>query len=399
MNNLLISSSFDGGAIIVDNIDHENNKVSVRLKPDPFTKHTDNCQHAQWFYFKCSNLNLNKQTSFELIHLDKDCSYAEGWPDYKTVYSYDLENWFRVQNTTYDKQLKEGTLAWSIQAEQSQIYFAYFAPYTYQRHQDLISKCQLSNLATVVSLGHTLDGRDLDLVKFGKGPLKIWICCRQHPGESMAEWYAEGLLERLLVGSDPFCKQLLEACTLYVVPNMNPDGTVRGHLRTNKVGSNLNREWNNTGNYEAPTLERSPEVFYVLSNLDKIGCDFYLDIHGDEEIPGNFLASTSGIPGWNDRLQGLFDKFQNALLVSSPDHQTKLGYPLDEPGKANLAICADAVAQRFNCLAVTLEQPYKDCLHNPMPHVGWSPSRSKAFGAATLDAILKVVPDLSSSKL
>ncbi len=35
---------------------------------------------------------------------------------------------------------------------------------------------------------------------------------------------------------------------------MNPDGTWRGHLRTNAVGSNLNREW------AEPTLERSPEV-------------------------------------------------------------------------------------------------------------------------------------------
>ena len=35
---------------------------------------------------------------------------------------------------------------------------------------------------------------------------------------------------------------------------MNPDGSYRGHLRTNASGANLNREW------KKPTLEHSPEV-------------------------------------------------------------------------------------------------------------------------------------------
>ena len=48
-------------------------------------------------------------------------------------------------------------------------------------------------------------------------------------------------------------------CTFRVVPNMSPDGSVRGQLRTNACGANLNREWASTGAYEAPTLERSPE--------------------------------------------------------------------------------------------------------------------------------------------
>ena len=38
------------------------------------------------------------------------------------------------------------------------------------------------------------------------------------------------------------------------MPNVNPDGSIRGHLRTNAVGANLNREW------KEPTPERSPEV-------------------------------------------------------------------------------------------------------------------------------------------
>jgi murein tripeptide amidase MpaA len=49
------------------------------------------------------------------------------------------------------------------------------------------------------------------------------------------------------------------------VPNMNPDGTWRGHLRTNAAGANLNREWDN------PSLEKSPEVYYVRNYMDEVG--------------------------------------------------------------------------------------------------------------------------------
>ena len=50
------------------------------------------------------------------------------------------------------------------------------------------------------------------------------------------------------------------------VPNMNPDGTWRGHLRTNASGANLNREWDH------PTKDKSPEVYYTRAAMDEYGC-------------------------------------------------------------------------------------------------------------------------------
>lgn len=44
-------------------------------------------------------------------------------------------------------------------------------------------------------IGHTTDGRDLEMLRIGEpGPDKrvIWFVARQHPGESMAEWFMEG---------------------------------------------------------------------------------------------------------------------------------------------------------------------------------------------------------------
>ena len=60
----------------------------------------------------------------------------------------------------------------------------------------------MSPLCDHTVIGRTLDGRDLDLLKVGTGPLKVWVIARQHPGESQAEFYTEGLLERLTDRTD-----------------------------------------------------------------------------------------------------------------------------------------------------------------------------------------------------
>jgi murein tripeptide amidase MpaA len=70
----------------------------------------------------------------------------------------------------------------------------------------------------------------------------------------MAEWAAEGLLRRLIDEHDATSRALLRQAVFYVVPNMCPDGSARGHLRTNAAGANLNREW------AQPAADRSPEV-------------------------------------------------------------------------------------------------------------------------------------------
>lgn len=53
----------------------------------------------------------------------------------------------------------------------------------------------------------------------------IWVIARQHPGETMAEWFIEGLLESLLDSDNPTARSLLQHCRFHVVPNMNPGGS------------------------------------------------------------------------------------------------------------------------------------------------------------------------------
>ena len=51
---------------------------------------------------------------------------------------------------------------------QDAVYYAYFAPYSYERHQDLIAKSISSKQVRLEVLGETLDGHDIDLLQIGE---------------------------------------------------------------------------------------------------------------------------------------------------------------------------------------------------------------------------------------
>eukprot|EP00931_Biecheleriopsis_adriatica_P012671 TRINITY_DN113875_c0_g1_i1.p1 TRINITY_DN113875_c0_g1~~TRINITY_DN113875_c0_g1_i1.p1 ORF type:complete len:488 (+),score=56.34 TRINITY_DN113875_c0_g1_i1:69-1532(+) len=383
-----VSSSFDSGNIEL--VESRGTVTDLKIRKDPFTKGTDEKSHSQWFHFRASGVR-GKECTFRIVNAG-ECSYAPGWNGYRACCSYDHQTWFRVP-TAYDE--KEGVLTIKTSSSQDTLWCAYFAPFSYESHQQLIANCSQKPGARVKSIGKTLDGRDLDLVTAGKGKLRIWITARQHPGESMAEHWAEGFLDRLLDPHDAKSSRLKELCTFYVVPNANPDGSVRGYLRTNASGANLNREWAPSGTYQAPSLERSPEVFYILREMENVGVDFLCDVHGDEQMPHNFLAGVQGIPSWTNQHARLHQKLAESYQAANPDFGSLLyNYGNDELGQADMR-CADSqVAERFGCLAVTLEQPFKDCFDRQEPNCGWSPARSRRLGASFLDALSAILPDL-----
>ncbi|WP_100657482.1 M14 family metallopeptidase [Alteromonas flava] len=372
-----ISANFDSGNIEVVSADSPTD-IQLRIRKD------NQSDFFQWFHFRLHSTPYVQHTL--TINELKSSAYPDGWQGYDIVASYDRDEWFRIESSFDGERLRV-----DFTPEHATIYFAYFAPYSYERHLDLIAHAQTSLDCSHKLLGQTLDGRDMSLLIIGEpaeNKKRVWITARQHPGETMAQWCAEGLLTRLLDEQDGLARALLQDAVFYLVPNMNPDGAARGHLRTNAVGANLNREW------AEPTLERSPEVFYVLQEMQATGVDMYLDLHGDEALPYNFVAGSEGIPNFDARMQGLEDTFRNTLLAVTPEFQVEHGYPKDEPGKADLSIASNAVAQRFNCMGLTFEMPFKDNANVPDPAYGWSPQRSMQLGEDILVAIRAVIKEL-----
>ena len=378
---LAITSRFDGGAIEVVRLDDPQD-IQLRIRADNAS------EFAQWFYFA---LHGAAGTPVRLRFLNAgQCAYPAGWEGYRIAASTDRQHWLRI-DTAYDGKELTGTLT----PEADTVYFAYFEPYSHERHLDLIGSAASSGLATLQHLGSTAEGRAMTLVHVcqpgeppAAGRKKVWLIARQHPGETMAEWFVEGFLERLLDAADPVSRKLLQQAEFYVVPNMNPDGAVHGNLRTNAAGANLNREW------AEPAAERSPEVLAVRQRMLETGVDLFLDAHGDEGLPYNFVVGTDGIVGFSPRIAALQDAFKAAWLAASPDFQVAQGYPLARPNTGNPALATNWVGQRFQCLAFTIEMPFKDNADLPDPLAGWSGERSKKLGASVLQAVLAIAPSL-----
>jgi murein tripeptide amidase MpaA len=372
---MIISSDFDSGNIIFLR-ERNGQDIDLEIRKD------SNSDFFQWFYFKASELEPGTEYSFHITNAGKS-SYPEGWKIQNIPFSEDGKNWKRVKS-----HFQNGILSFSLKPIGESAEFAYFVPYQLDRHKKLIETAKGSSLFHNHIKGKSADNRDLDLIHLCNGKeakKKVWILARQHPGESMAEWFMEGLIERLVSKSDSGIELFKEA-ELFLIPNINPDGSYLGNLRSNARGANLNREW------DRADPERSPEVLFALQQMDEYGVDICLDIHGDEDIPYVFGSGAEGNPGFNEKLAEIDSTFRSNWQEINPDFQMEFGYDRDDPGKADLSLCTNQVSQRYNCFALTIEMPFTDNHNDPDEEFGWSPEKSMKLGRSSVDAILSILP-------
>lgn len=372
---LSINSAFDGGNIDVINAEDARD-IRLNIEKDNAS------DFYQWFYFRLSG--GKDQNCRMIIENAKDAAFVGGWDGYRACASYDRKHWFRVEATSYEN----GQLIIEHTPEHDSVYYAYFAPYSAERHLDQIAHYVADHNVSLSVIGHSIEGQTLDCLKIGEGDINIWVIARQHPGETMAEWWMDGFITHMIHGEDEATKTLREKAKVFIVPNMNPDGSSIGNLRTNVAGANLNREWG------VATLENCPEVLHTIAAMDANPPKLCLDVHGDEALPYNFIAGAEGIPGYTDKQAKNLADFLEAYKRSTPEFQTKYGYGLSKPGTGNLTMCTNFTAHRYDCLAMTLEMPFKDNADMPNEAVGWSPERSAALGKAVIQAMADVVDQL-----
>jgi murein tripeptide amidase MpaA len=159
-----ITSNFDSGNISVLNAETPQ-QIELEINKD------NQSDFYQWFHFKLSS-SAGEEHNFSIKNA-KDAAYPEGWVDYQVMASYDRETWFRI-NTQYEN----GELTFQHIPEFDHVFYAYFVPFSYERHLDLIHKSQQMPDTQLINLGETIDGRDMSMLKIGsdaEGKKNIWI--------------------------------------------------------------------------------------------------------------------------------------------------------------------------------------------------------------------------------
>jgi len=68
-----------------------------------------------------------------------------------------------------------------------------------------------------------------------------------------------------------------------------------------------------------------------------------------------------------------------------------------KPGEANMSMSTTQLAERYGCVSMTLEMPFKDNFNLPDEVYGWSPQRSKYLAYACLDALHAILPEIKKA--
>jgi len=363
---LEIDADFHGGNIVVQSLSDVAADLTIRQDA--------NGPWFQWFSFRVRGA-AGRALTLRIVNAGAS-SYPLGWEGYRACVSADGETWTRA-----DTAFGEGVLEIRPRCVNDGLQVAYFPPYDDRRHAALLARATAGGARAEV-LGRSVDGRAIDLLTLGTGRRQVWLVGRQHSGETMASWWMEGALDRLLDPADEAARALLAAATVHLAPLVNVDGAARGNLRGNAAGLDLNRQW------RAPDPEKAPEVAAVLAAMDQTGVDFSLDVHGDETLPHVFVDGADVDPKATASQIAGIERFKQAMLAATPAFQTKVGYPATYAGGEAPGMCTRAVARRYGAVSVTLEMPFKDSVEAPDPIAGWSVGASRRLGYDTLPAVL-----------
>ena len=148
----------------------------------------------------------------------------------------------------------------------------------------------------VSQAGESVEGRSLNLVRYGKGDIKVLLWSQMHGDESTATMALLDIFNFLAASDqfDSFRDTLASRLTLYFVPMLNPDGAER-FQRRNAIGIDLNRD----------ALRREFSESRVLKSLvDKIKPDFGFNLHDQKPF---YTAGRSAKPATISFLAPPFD--------------------------------------------------------------------------------------------
>jgi hypothetical protein len=172
-----------------------------------------------------------------------------------------------------------------IQMESDALYLARLEPYRLSDLQRLLAEIRGHPLVEIMTIGQTVEGRELEIVRVGDpaAPYRVLLRARSHPWEPGGNWVVQGLIRSLLAG-DAVARRCLDRYSVYVMPMAAMDGVVRGHTRFNVLGMDLNRDWERPADpHDAPenhALERWLEAMIRQGRRPHLAIDLHNDNSG-----------------------------------------------------------------------------------------------------------------------
>lgn len=159
------------------------------------------------------------------------------------VISTDGKEWTPVET----RVLPGDRVQLDLRMTKSRVYVARVEPYRLSDLDRWLAAVRKSPLAEISTIGKTVEGRDLEIVRIGDpdAPHHVFVRARAHAWEAGGNWVAQGLADRLLKDDDE-AKTFRKRYCLWLLPMANKDSVAKGRTRFNLNGIDLNRGWDRT---------------------------------------------------------------------------------------------------------------------------------------------------------
>ncbi|MEO0525976.1 MAG: M14 metallopeptidase family protein [Bacteroidota bacterium] len=143
----------------------------------------------------------------------------------------------------------------------------------YMRVEDIQRVFKAHGAIHLETLGYSVLGRPIEIIRLGQGRLKILMWSQMHGNESTT---TKAVLDCIhyLNEPTPESKFILENCSICIIPILNPDGAA-AYTRINANGIDLNRDAQNL---------REPESRILRKVLDDFKPDYCFNLHDQRTL-------------------------------------------------------------------------------------------------------------------
>jgi hypothetical protein len=179
-------------------------------------------------------------------------------------------------------------------------------PYRLSDLDRLLGAVRGHPLAEVTTIGRTVEGRPLEIIRIGRpdAPRRVLLRARAHAWEPGGNWVVEGLA-RALLRDEPDNRRCLQRYAVYVMPMANKDGVARGMTRFNVLGKDLNRNWDRPADAQLAPENAALEAWIERMIADGRRPDLVIDLHNDEAGKLNVSRPAADTAGYLQRMERL----------------------------------------------------------------------------------------------
>ena len=240
-------------------------------------------RQANWYYFRIDGAR-GQDVVIDLVNLPGEYNYKPNrgavTKDTVPVWSEDQRTWTYFASTEYEAA--EPYLRLRAKPRSNRFWIAHVQPYTLADLDALMARAARHPHFKRSVIGKSVEGRDLYLATIANpaaSPKKsIWLMFRQHCWETGSSFAGEGAIDFLLSDS---AAALRREFVFRILPAADPDGLVRGAVRFNRHGFDLNRNWDVEDAVKMPEIAAQRRAMFAWLDSGH-AIDILLSLHNTE---------------------------------------------------------------------------------------------------------------------